>query len=292
MTVSAPGKMVLLGDYAVLAGARALVAAVDRRAVGERVSPGEGQTSEVVEAVLRRVDSPALGPNEVRIDTTGFMDPERGKLGVGSSAAVAVVTAALGTGRGDESTLAVAIEGHRDANDGQGSGIDVAASFYGGVIATKRQPAEVEPCPSRLRGLHLSVLYAGRPASTKSLVAQCTASPEWSRWVGVLEPLAEQGIDAWMKQDSGRFMDIVAKYGRAMGGLGRDAGVPVVTETIQAIMDAATSLGAAAKPSGAGGGDIVVLFSRDPEAGRAVADQTQTALLDLQIDPHGLNRRR
>ena len=289
--ISAPGKMVLLGDYAVLEGGLALVAAVDRRAVGQRVPKGEGQSSEVVEAVLDQISPPQVMPDEIMIDTGGFMDPERGKLGVGSSAAVAVVTAALGTGRGDESTLAVAIDGHRAANDGRGSGIDVAASFHGGVIATRKQPSEVTPCPSQLRGLHVSVLYAGKPASTKSLVGQCQASKKWTEWVNVLTPLAEQGVDAWFKQDGGRFLAIAAKYGRAMAQMGRDADAPVVTDTIQAIMDAAARRGAAAKPSGAGGGDIVVVFSRDTCTGAEVAAETGAVQLDLSIDPRGLDRR-
>ncbi|MEM7677574.1 MAG: hypothetical protein AAF449_16365, partial [Myxococcota bacterium] len=249
MTVSAPGKMVLIGDYAVVDGHLALVAAVDRRAVGRRVSAGQGAPSEVVNGVLGRIHSPQVAPDEVLVDTSTFVDPDRGKLGVGSSAAVAVVTAALGTGRGDESTFKAALEGHRDANDGQGSGIDVAASFYGGVIATRAQPNEVHPCPSRIRNLHLSVLYAGAPASTKSLVAACRASAEWSKWMNVLGPLAEQGVDAWYKQDQTRFMGIIARYGRAMAQMGRDAGVEIVTDTIQAIMDAAAKTGGAAKPS-------------------------------------------
>lgn len=290
MTVSAPGKMVLLGDYAVLDGGRALVAAVDRRAVGQRVAPGAGAASEVVEAVLARIETPVLAPDEVLIDTSKFMDPERGKLGVGSSAAVAVVTAALGTGRGDDAAFRAALDGHRDANDGQGSGIDVAASFHGGVIATRNQPSEVSACPSRIRGLHLAVLYAGQPASTKSLVAECRQSPKWSEWMAVLKPLAEEGIDAWFKQDARRFMQVVAQYGRAMAGLGRDANAPVVTDTIQAIMDAAAKGGGAAKPSGAGGGDIVVVFSQDPDLGAAVARETNTDRIDLSIDPVGLRR--
>ena len=291
MTVSAPGKMVLLGDYAVLEGGLALVAAVDRRAVGEVVAKGQGQSSEVVEAVLDQVPSPVATPDQIKIDTSGFMDPDRGKLGVGSSAAVAVVTAALGSGRGDESTLAAAIDGHRAANDGRGSGIDVAASFHGGVIATRIQPDEVTPCPSVLRGLHVSVLFSGKPASTRSLVGQCQASKKWSEWVKVLTPLAEQGVDAWFKQDAERFLAIVAKYGRAMGQMGRDADAPIVTDTIQAVMDSAAHRGAAAKPSGAGGGDIVVLFSRDAKTGAEVAAETNTVLLDLAIDPRGLSRR-
>ena len=177
---SAPGKLVLLGDYAVLEGARAMVCAVDRRAVGRRDPEGPG--SAVVDAVLAEAGS----TDRVRIDTGGFVEPTGEKLGIGSSAAVAVITAALATGRGDERCLALALAGHRAAAGGVGSGIDVAVSFHGGVIASARQPAEVEPLPSRLPGLHMSALYANESASTAALVRACRAAPAWARWVEVM----------------------------------------------------------------------------------------------------------
>lgn len=282
MKVSAPGKLVLLGDYAVLDGAPALVGAVNRRAVGV-LDPG-GPPSEVVDAVLAR----AGVRTRVRIDTGGFVEPAGEKLGLGSSSAVAVVTAALATGVRDERCFALALDGHRDAAGGVGSGIDVAACFHGGVIATARQPAEVRPLPTRIPGLHLSVLYANQSASTSSLVRACRTSPRWTDWVAVMRTLAEEGIDAWAGQDADGFTSIVARYGRAMAGLGRDAGVGVVTPPIEAIMAAAERGGGAAKPSGAGGGDVVVLFSADAELGARVAEETGTRLVDLSVDPAGL----
>jgi mevalonate kinase len=159
MIVTAPGKVMLLGDYAVLAGGRAMVAAVNRRAVGRIVA--RGKHSPVVDAVLARAGRSDL---QVEIDTTSFYDGEL-KLGFGSSSAAAVVTAALATN--DDRTLEIAIEGHRDANDGKDSGVDVAACFHGGVIATARQPAEITPLPSRLGDLHLSILFTEKSASTK-----------------------------------------------------------------------------------------------------------------------------
>lgn len=124
MKASAPGKLVLLGDYAVLAGGPALVAAVDRRAVG--ATGGPIPPSAVVEAVLARAKLEGGRPELPEIDTRAFLDEHGQKLGLGSSAAVAVVTAALSLGRDDERILRVALEGHRDAAGGVGSGVDVA----------------------------------------------------------------------------------------------------------------------------------------------------------------------
>lgn len=285
MSVSAPGKIMLLGDYAVLEGAPAVVAAVNRRAVGQ-VTAGARRPSPVVAAVLARAERPDL---EVEIDTSSFYDGEE-KLGLGSSAAVAVVTAALATGAGDERTLRIAVDGHRDANDGRGSGVDVAASFHGGVIVAKRQPGEVLPLSSAIRGLHFSVLFTNKSASTKELVAACQASPEWPRWSRILSELTDEGIDAWRRQDPTRFLSVVARYHRAMAGLGSSAGVAIVTEEIDAISRYAAEEGGAAKPSGAGGGDVAVLWGADPDLGDRIASKTGTRRLALDVDRRGLIR--
>lgn len=290
MSWSAPGKLVLLGDYAVLEGSRALVAAVNRRAHG--VLDPEGPRTEVVEAVLARARSEGSTIEGVRIDTKGFLEPGGEKLGIGSSAAVAVVTAALADGRGHEATFEIALDGHRNAAGGVGSGVDVAASFYGGVIACRRQPAPVEVLPSRIRGLHLTVVWAGESASTSKLVRACREAESWPRWMNVMTELAEDGILAWSRGDRSRFLSVVARYGRAMASLGRDAGVPVVTDSIDAVLTHAEALGAAAKPSGAGGGDVVVIFAEDPEVGAEVAARAGLRVVDLAVDPQGLRKLR
>jgi phosphomevalonate kinase len=284
VNVSAPGKVMLLGDYAVLAGGRAMIAAVNRRAVGRIVE--QGRPSEVVGAVLARAGRPEL---QLEIDTASFYDGEL-KLGLGSSAAVAVVTAALATSSEDERTFAIALEGHRDANEGKGSGVDVAACFHGGVIATARQPAEVERLPSRIEELHFAVLFTKKSASTKDFVKACVDAPEWALRARALRELTDDGMQAWLRQDCARFLAIVARYHRAMKELGESAKVPIVTEELDAIARYATEGGGAAKPSGAGGGDIAVMWSADPELPDRVADKAGVQRLDLEIERQGLRR--
>lgn len=289
--ISAPGKLMLLGDYAVLAGGVAVVAAVNRRATGVVEPEGVTSMSPVVRAVLARASEAGhVVPAGVRIDTSTFHDAGGTKLGLGSSAVVAVITAALATGKGDDETLRVAIEGHRDAAGGKGSGVDVAACFSGGVIAALRQPGPIEPLPSRVAGLTLSVLYTGSAASTPELVGRVQASARWPHWAKVLEGLTEEGVEAWKKQDRLRFLSVVARYGRAMASMGADAGAPVVTEQIEAVMSEAARRGAAAKPSGAGGGDVVVLWSPDPAVAGEIAAATGCELVDIAVDPRGLSR--
>jgi phosphomevalonate kinase len=133
ITASAPGKLVLLGEYAVLEGAPALVLAVDRRAsvrietrddgtcevhapdlgvIGARLVIEDGALrwlcDEAVAAKLSLVEHtwrglsgegfvPDLGAGfSLHLDTSGFFNVDgaaRAKLGLGSSAALTVALA-------------------------------------------------------------------------------------------------------------------------------------------------------------------------------------------------------
>ncbi len=287
MTVSAPGKLVLLGDYAVIDGGTAMVGAVNRRAVAEVVEEVV-EASAVVRAVL--AESARDVPGSIRIDTSSFQWNGK-KLGIGSSAAVAVTASSLALGSGAEDVLKLAVRAHRAANGGEGSGIDVAASYFGGVIAADHQPGTIQPLPSRIPGLTMSVLFANASAKTSEMVAKARKSSKWTHWMNVLKPLAQQGIEAWSRGEVKRFLSIVDRYGRAMGGLGRDAGTPIVTDEIDAAIRIASERGGAAKPSGAGGGDVVLVFSEDAELGARVAEATGMVQVDLEIDSRGLSRR-
>lgn len=288
MRVSVPGKIVLLGEYAVLEGAPAMVAAVSVRGEGVRTASA-GAESPVVQAVRARAQ--AEGPvfeGGVSIDTERFRGPGRNKLGLGSSAATAVATAALLLGRKDEVCYRVALEGHRAAAKGKGSGIDVCASFHGGVLECEHQPGRMAPMSSGLDGLHMGVFHLGPSARTSSFIRSCRAAPGWSRWVRQLGDLAEGGIAAHRVGDLQRFLALVARFGWTMEGLGEDAGVPVVTEACRQLMRHAEELGGAAKPAGAGGGDVAVAWLRRPEDLDRLAERSGLRRLELSVEPQGV----
>lgn len=208
IAASAPGKLVLVGEYAVLEGAPALVLAVDRRArVTIRPAPGEdtlvearGAAAGVARYRANRVNGPtalplvdailgAFGdalhlaqapPFAATLDTTEFVGRD-GKLGLGSSAALTVAFAgavAEHTGRaGDPGTRALdrLIAVHRQFQRGRGSGLDVAASLSGGVISYRVTGADAQPTvdPRRLPdALHLLAVWSGRSASTGHALAR------------------------------------------------------------------------------------------------------------------------
>ena len=208
---SAPGKLVLLGEYAVLEGAPALVLAVDRRARVRLVDAG-GDCWEItsptfgLQARLRLQDGHAtwvdaappelewiatllarlrraqdLPPCRIELDSDAFhLDHEgaREKLGLGSSAALTV--ALLGALRAAAGvappTLDAAIEAHRAIQHGHGSGIDIAASLTGGLSCFRLEGDAAEAAPIAFpKALGWVCVYSGHPASTGAMLATVSA---------------------------------------------------------------------------------------------------------------------
>jgi phosphomevalonate kinase len=309
--VTAPGKLMLLGEYAVVDGFPAIVAAVNRRATGQFV-PGATAESPLVELAVRAA-AESLGPNRhalprgsVLVDTQAFSH-DGVKLGIGSSAATAVVTvgavletAGLAVADSGDLIFNVASAAHREAQGGLGSSADVAASVYGGLIHYTRaghSPAVVRRLPP-LVGVEMVVFSTGMPSSTvdclQAVRVFANANPETYRQL--LPPLA----DAVSRFEAGLFArdpaEIFAAIASAYAGmdmLGQAAGVPIVTPLLAHASLLAAELGGAAKPTGAGGGDVGVAFLPDREAAdefRARARELSLGILDLFIDPTGVAR--
>lgn len=166
VTASAPGKVFVAGEYGVLVGGPAIVAAVGRR-VRCRVGLEQGTGSwrirgggrshtgtlatppAEVESEVRFVAAAAsvaarflgLDAGDLTIETESELDRREAKRGLGGSAAVTAATVAAvfrAAGRGtDESDLAertaLGVEAHRLAQ-GSGSAADVVAATVGGLV--------------------------------------------------------------------------------------------------------------------------------------------------------------
>ncbi len=241
----APGKLVLMGEYAVLDGAPAIVTAVDR-GVRCRVRPAERLHVETpdgdqrfVAAALRRVAAPA-GRYVFQADNPVAL-PE--KPGFGGSAAATVAAVLAGGGEGPE-----AYEVHRQVQGG-GSGVDVAASLSGGSIRFQvgevRRLEQSVPVPV--------VVWAGTAASTAPRVAAYRA---WSGARGAF--LSDMGAltDAFPTEP----LRAVREAWKLLRTMARSAGIDYETPALCAIAALAEAQGGAAKPSGAGGGDCAVAF--------------------------------
>lgn len=257
---AAPGKVVLLGEYAVLDGAPSLVLAVDR-GVRCAVEPAEVLSIEVpggddrfVRAALLAVGAPAA---RYRFEDT---HPRSGpKVGLGGSAAATVAAAAAGSAFSGAETerdalFRVALATHR-AVQGSGSGVDVAASTYGGWLRYASERASPISAPALLP----SVVYSGASAQTGPRVQRYLAMTDRGSFVEESRALVERF--------STEPLSAMREAATLLQTMARRAGIDYWTHAIDRIVRLASVYGGAAKPSGAGGGDIVVALLPD-EASR------------------------
>ena len=247
--VLAPGKIVLCGEYAVVDGAPALVLAVDR-GVRCAVRPGTGVVTPqdddrfvapaLVHAPAARYEFSAWNPVDLP-----------GKPGFGSSAA-ACVAACLAAGV-DKTR---AFEFHH-AVQGGGSGLDVAASIAGGLI--RFEAGSFSTLAIALPTL--SVIWSGQSACTGPRVAT------YRSWAG------REAFVASSAEIVRSFADdpvgVLAENAALLVAMAESAGLAYLTPALARTIALAASFGGAAKPSGAGGGDISVALFADPDAAAA-----------------------
>ena len=298
--VSAPGKLFLLGEYAVLEGAPALLTAVDRRAVVTATASGpwrltareigiealelgpdgtlpaglDAATRErlalfdaVRSSVLRSFPTAPRPPLQMSIDTTA-LHHEGHKLGLGSSAAVTVALSAAVANAADialsrETLFTLASRAHRTAQGGSGSGGDIAASVYGGRLLYT-PGATPTPCgwPT---DLDLFAVETGTGSSTVDLVGRVFAYRERDpRGYGQdLEALRTLAVGAQgALADADAFLALADAYFHALDALGSHAGAGIVTERHRELRPLAAASGAVFKPTGAGGGDLGLVFAK------------------------------
>lgn len=278
---SAPGKALLCGEYAVLEGAPAVVAAVDRR-VSVRWTEGSPPMPPEVEATLQRSRA-SLGPlEESLIVDVSELQRDRIKIGLGSSAAAAAATAAaayaaLGHDLSEPATLrevfSCALEGHA-AIAPQGSGVDVAASTYGGFLRFARKGNAIESRPlNPPRGLQIRLVWTGHAARTSELLSQVHAlrRDDPGRYALCMERLSELSVEfasAFEADHPEAILAAATSFSTAMGELGESAGAPILDARLRHAAELAARFSGAAKPSGAGGGDVAIAFFLDVGSAR------------------------
>ena len=313
VTASAPGKLFLSGEYAVLAGAPALVAAVDRRAhVRAVLEPGAGplDIESLAEGTRRVIHDPgrdALGGGDagavlaalriartaapsleavrarVVVDTRAFLADGQ-KLGLGRSAAtVAAAAAALlaGVGRQDRGEiLQAALAAHALFQEGRGSGADVAAAVRGGVLEFRRDGGEVTVRARVLpHGLHLLVGWSGESGATDPMLRRFADGASRPRALRDLSAAA-----AVERGDGAALLDAVASTADLLARLGDETGIPIVTPALARLVAAARRVGAAAKPSGAGGGDCgIALVTSAAQADAVCAAWRAEGIVPLPV---------
>mgnify|MGYP005843867359 CR=1 FL=1 len=321
--VSAPGKVMLLGEHAVVHARPCLVTAVDSRlhltlTVG---SPGGGtftiHAPDVgVEGVSGRVadafaDGRALAHGTRFVESALAVWRERfglecdltiatrsdfsSRLGLGSSSAtVACTLFALaqiaGMTLSPRELFDLGLEAIFRVQHA-GSGFDLAAAIYGGTLYYDNgQPRQIVPLD--VPRLPLMVVYSGVKADTPAIVRQ--VGDRLAAWpaamTGIFDAMAQivrDGRAALERADwpaLGQLMNMQNGLAHAIG---------VDTPETARLVFAARAAGAwGAKLSGAGGGDIVIALA--PEERRAAIRAALAAaggsLVEVEPNAPGVRR--
>jgi phosphomevalonate kinase len=300
---SAPGKILITGEYAVLEGHVAVVAAVSRRVVA-RISESDVEPTpfieRAVESLSQSVPNARDALRNLDIDSSALFTSDGNKLGLGSSAAsiVASVALALGSDADRHRILRLAYAAHGSAQQHRGSGADVAAAVFGGVSAVRTSGVEpVDVAPLELpAGLTLLAVWTGTSAHTPTLVEAVREGAkkrpsEHRLAIAHIAAASRCFIDACEAGNAGAAVAAVHEGAQAVAALAGATDVPLVTQAHRTIRALASSRGGASKPTGAGGGDLALAAFADPaQAERFRADLQLSGMkaVELAVDPRGV----
>ncbi len=245
---------------------------------------------------------------QITIDTSGFVQNENGfKLGLGSSAAVTVafmraVMAYLGKEGSDvseQSLFTRAHELHRKMQGGVGSGLDIAASVFGGLVAFGATKPGTMVVPEKLAALSwpaMAPVFVGLSASTPDLVMKVNTwrdcEPQlFNELMATMHGVAQNVIAA---SRSGNLLAVrqgCTEYCGLMQKLGEASGADIISEAHANLRDASTRKGFDYKPSGAGGGDLGIVLAAHTEellGFRALVEELGGSWTELGISSHGV----
>lgn len=297
MKARAPGKVVLSGAYAVLHGAPAIVSAVSRYVVADSARPATFVADEVRAALGPGQSPPWFDAEELR---------EGGrKLGLGSSAAILAASlyalereaSALPEPELLQQLFARGLAAHRAAQGG-GSGVDVAASTFGGTLVYRLTEGAPELAPVALPSeLTFEVWICPTSASTRHLLAAVAelgrARPkEHRRWLEAQAEGAQNAVASLQRANAPGFVAALRQQFTALSGLGHVAGVPIVTPELGALGPRAESEGGVLLPAGAGGGDLALFVGEKPSSSalRSALAGKSHHLLQAQLSAKGAER--
>ncbi len=282
ITASAPGKLVIAGEYAVTRGGPGLVAVVDRRATARALTASDEAATfddrfvRAVEHVLGdefgEGSAAVMAARTTRVDTRAFYLGDE-KLGLGASAAtvVALVARALACQAPEafandaptrQRIFQLAARAHAEAQrsaGASGSGIDVAAACVGGFAAFVQGVATPLPAPD----VAWVAFFTGHGASTPALLAgvaraeQAAPGPVQDALLS-LAKAAGAAIEACRDGDADAFIGSLGYGHLAMHQLAHATALPLVPPIVDRVAALASELGGTAKTCGAGGGDVAL----------------------------------
>ena len=283
MNASAPGKLFLVGEYAVLEGGPALLVPVRQRAKVTIEATGKSEVISHTTAVeklsaeeaLRRypllqATMTELGCLEqlesarLHLDTSAFFR-DGVKLGLGSSAALSVALVKLFEPDATANEqFEKAVRCHLVFQNGIGSGADIALAATDEPIVFQQGESTI---PVVLPDdLHMLAIWSGEPASTTGYVEAVNRwrqnNPDAYRsHISDLRDTATKCVDCLTKNDTNRVLARIEQYDRHLQRLSSMSGVNFYNQTHLEMRKKVEFAHCAYKPSGAGGGDFGIAYS-------------------------------
>lgn len=297
LAVEAPGKVVLMGEYAALEGHPAVVMAVNRYAQAY-TSPAVPQENAILSAVRQHIEALNLPPNlHAELAAKDFFHVSGQKIGMGASAALTVATtgfyfeqAGLNIEQNLSSIYSCAFKAHQALQSG-GSGIDILSCTYGGVLVSSYQNAAFQ----RLQAPSLPMAFIGtcKSASTPMLIKAYQAHKQaCHKIIEKIQIITQQFIQAWQTNDHLSLLQMVEQSFLAYQLLEKIIGYQLITTEHNFIHHLAKKHGGEAKPSGAGGGDLAVAFFPTTDKLQQFCNELPSSCtaLDLSVSTSGVNR--
>lgn len=282
-----PGKVMLSGEYSVLRGGTAMMLPLPRyMELTTQDSPPEDPYPPVVEKGREYFMSACEnyerehGVPHIRIDRSAFDAPDpQGrmlKLGIGSSSAEAagvlglrLLNAGARTSGREHEFLEDVLALHHRAQGGRGSGADAAVCSLGRPLLFNTDGGVSVELVSRGNGdVPLNLLWTGQPADSRELVDR------FSFWAGN-DPQAGALLDelrdatqylgrAWFHSSQDELFGLIDAHNAVMKEVSKAAGISYFMP-VHVQLDAwARRHGGRCKPTGAGGGDMVLMAGELP----------------------------
>ena len=313
----APAKIFISGEYAVLAGGKALVSAINRYAevnlypkttgwsflskgfegyseyesIDDHTPTNELNISDPARMVAALKQAQAIekipGSARLELNTTSFFRGST-KLGIGSSSAIMVALAGALSGTEKKLSFQSLHTAHQIFQGGVGSGADIAAAYHGGLIAYKNNLAEKVHLAD---AIGIVFVFTGYSTNTSEMIR---SFEKWRQ--GNLPTELEELINcsstlADCTEMYHQFLTQMAEYIQALGRLDRAAQIGIFGEGHLAAKALAEDLKVLYKPCGAGGGDMGIALSDDLDALQIFsikAKQRNLTIIPMEISRHGL----
>lgn len=306
---SAPGKVILFGEHAVVYGEPSLSLAVDQRtsvsgaAVGDQVTVnGRALNPRWHRYILQAVERHWDGPLRLQVES-GVPSSS----GMGSSAALSVATCAVllrlrSEGPVEPARIAEAsFDAERDAQGGASPNDTTVSTAGGGVLLAPVAHADLDVLWRIERdelawvahrvdvpALPLVVAFTGRKGNTARMVAKVRRFVERNAFgrdvIAEIGGLVAGAVDALADGDLaevGRLMDRNHVLLHTLG-----VATPELTRLVEVAGKAAGTYGA--KLTGAGGGGSIVVLTEEPaEAAKALSD-AGAETFEVHASPRGV----